>query len=231
MAMRFGTARMSLLGCVLVGALIAPAGAGAATAAVDRACYEGDGGDVATITGAGFTPDGAVQLQVGGGIVGVTSADAAGNVRTTFPVPAPPESGPSRNEASYDISLVQGPVSAMTTIRSTVPMGDFRPGTGQPRTLKVRFTAIGFGVATPAGQPMPAVYVHYVDPRGKLRRTVPLGAGVTPCGTIAKTKLRRLFPFNPRRGSWTLQFDTNPAYRRATDLSRFVNSRVTLTIS
>ena len=96
----------------------------------------------------------------------------------------------------------------------------------------MRFTAIGFGVQTAPGQPMPAVYVHYVDPRGKVRRTVVArGTGVTPCGTIARSKLRKLFPFNPRRGTWTLQFDTNKTYRRATDLSRFVNSRITLTIS
>ena len=84
----------------------------------------------------------------------------------------------------------------------------------------MRFSAYGFGVATPAGASMPTVYVHYVDPRGKLRRTISLGAGTTPCGTIVQTTLRRLFPFNPRRGRWTLQFDTSRTYRRATGVSR-----------
>ncbi len=95
----------------------------------------------------------------------------------------------------------------------------------------MRFAAYGFGVATPPGAPMPTVYVHDVDPRGKLRRTISLGKGTTPCGTIAQTPLRRLFPFDPRRGRWTLQFDTNRTYRRATGVSRFVFDRVTLTVS
>lgn len=226
-----GTTRTVLLGGALACALLAPASAGAATAAVDRSCYPGDGSAVVTITGSGFTTDGEVQLQVAGGIVGVTAADAAGNVSTTFPVPAPPETGPSRDEASYELTLVQGAVRATTTIRSVRVVADFAPTRGRPATLKVRFSAYGFGVATPSGQPMPTVYAHYVDPRGKLRRTVALGAGTTPCGTIRRTALRRLFPFNPRRGTWTLQFDTNRVYRRGTGVSRFVFDRVTLTVS
>ena len=229
--MRLGVTRMVLLGGALSCALVAPAGASAATAAVDRACYPGDGSGVVSITGSGFTPDGEVQLQIGGGIVGVTAADASGNVSTTFPVPAPPESGPSKDEKAYELALVQGAVRATTTIRSARVVADFRPTTGRPSTLKVRFSAFGFGVATPSGQPMPAVYVHYVDPRGKVRRTISLGAGTSPCGTIRRTALRRLFPFNPRRGTWTLQVDTSPAYRRGTGVSRFVFDRVALTIS
>lgn len=222
---------MVLLGGALSCALLAPAGASAATAAVDRACYPGDGSAVVSITGSGFTPDGEVQLQIGGGIVGMTAADAAGDVSTTFPVPAPPESGPSKNEKAYELSLVQGAVRATTTIRSARVAADFSPTTGRPSTLRVRFSVFGFGMATPAGKPMPKVYVHYVDPRRKLRRTISLGAGATPCGTIRRTALRKLFPFSPRRGSWTLQFDTNATYRRGTGVSRFVFDRVTLTVS
>lgn len=222
---------MLLFGCALSLAALAPATAGAATAAVDRPCYPGDGSSIVTITGSGFAPNDAVQLQIQGGIVGATTADAAGNVKTTFPVPTPPTAGPAKNEQAYPLTLVQGALRAETTIRAARVAGDFRPTTGRPATLKVRFTATGFGVATPAGQPMPAIYVHYVDPRGKARRTVRLGAGTTACGSIAATPLRRLFPFNPRRGRWVLQFDTNPAYRRGTGISRFLFDRQTLTIS
>lgn len=229
--MRSGTARMSLLGGALTVALMAPAAAGAATASVDRACYPSDGSAEVNVTGSGFTPDGEVQMQVGGGIVGVTSADAAGNVKTTFPVPSPPESGPSKNDSGYEIALVQGSTRASASFRSARVAADFGPGNGRPATLRVRFSAFGFGAATPAGQPMPTVYVHYVDPRGKLRRTVSLGAGAAPCGTIARTRMRKLFPFNPRRGTWTLQLDTNARYRRATGASRFAFDRISLTVS
>ncbi len=95
----------------------------------------------------------------------------------------------------------------------------------------MRFTAYGFGVATAAGQPMPEVFVHYVDPRRKVRRTISLGRGSAPCGTIRRTALRRLFPFTPRSGTWALQFDTQRTYHRGTDNSRFLFDRPTLTVS
>ena len=229
--MRLRPTRMSLLFCALACALAAPAAAQAATASVDRACYPGDGSTDVRISGAGFTPDEQVQLIIGGGVVGFVNADAAGNVATTIPVPSPPQDGPSKNDEGYELKLLQGAVSAATSFRSARVMGDFSPSNGRPAKLRVRFTAFGFGVATPAGQPMPTVYVHYVDPRGKVRRTVSLGAGTAPCGTIARTPLRKLFPFNPRRGIWTLQLDTSQAYRRGTDLSRFKFDRISLTVS
>ena len=33
---------------------------------------------------------------------------------------------------------------------------------------------------------------------------------------IARTKLRRLFPFTASKGTWILQFDTRKSYQRAT---------------
>ena len=230
--MRFLAARVSLLGSVIAALLVAaPAVAGAATASVDRTCYPGDGSSQLVVTGTGYTANEAVQLMVGGGIVGVTTADASGNVRTTFPVPAPPQTGRSKNDQGYEMSLVQDALKATVPFRTARVVGDFSPSNGRPATLRVRFSAYGFGVATPAGQPMPNVYVHYVDPKHKVRKTISLGAGAAPCGTIAKTALRKLFPFTPRSGAWTLQFDTNPVYHRGTGVSRFIFYTIALTVS
>jgi hypothetical protein len=231
MAMRFSTTRMSLVGCAVTAALLLPAAASGATASLDRACYPGDDGADIVITGSGFAPNDQVQLMVAGGIVGVASTDASGNVSTTFPVPKPPTGGKSKNDKGYEISLVQGTTTVSATFRSALVMADFSPGDGNPLTLRVRFSVWGFGVATPTGQPMPKVYMHYVDPRGKLKKTVMLGTGTAPCVTIAKTKLRKLFPFSPRKGNWTLQFDTNPLYHRGTGVSRFLFNRIGLTVS
>ncbi len=227
-------ARMSLLGGAVTAALLLPATANAATASVDRACYPGDGSAAdLVVTGSGFTPDSQVNLMVAGGIVGVTSPDASGNVRTTFPVPAPPESGSSKNDRAYEMTLQeQGTATkAAVTFRSARVVADFSPSSGRPSTLRVRFSAWGFGVATPTGRPMPKVYVHYVDPKGKARRTSLVGTGTAPCGTVLRTKLRKLFPFNPRRGTWTLQFDTSKAYHRGTGVSRFLFYKITLGVS
>ena len=224
-------ARVSLLGSLIAALLAVPAAASAATASVDRACYPGDGSSEIVVTGTGYTPNEAVNLMVGGGIVGVTTADASGNVRTTFPVPAPPTTGKSKNDQGYAMSLVQGTLTATTAFRTARVVGDFSPSNGRPTSLRVRFSAFGFGVATPTGQPMPKVYVHYVDPKHKVRRTITLGTGTGPCGTIAKTALRKLFPFDPRSGKWTLQFDTNPVYHRGTGVSRFLFYTIGLTVS
>ena len=180
---------MLLFGCALsLRGSSHPRRAGAATAAVDRPCYPGDGSSIVTITGSGFAPNDAVQLQIQGGIVGATTADAAGNVKTTFPVPTPPTAGPAKNEQAYPLTLVQGAVRARrrSAPRASRATSGRRPGS--PATLKVRFTATGFGVATPAGQPMPAIYVHYVDPRGK----------VAPDGR-ASARGRRRAARSPRR--------------------------------
>jgi hypothetical protein len=228
--MRPGTPRHLVACCIVAGALLAPAAAGAATAAVDRACYLGDGSSVVVITGSGFAPDAEVQLQVAGGIVGIAAADAAGNVRTEFPVPAPPESGASKHDRGYELALVAGATRATVAFRTARVVADFSPTSGSPQRLKVRFSAFGFAAGAPVGQSAPTVYVHYVDPRGKLRRTVSLGRASGPCGTIKRTALRKLFPFEPRRGTWTLQVDTNRVYRRGTDLSRFPFDRISLSV-
>jgi hypothetical protein len=58
------------------------------------------------------------------------------------------------------------------------------------------------------------VYLHYVRPNGKLKRTVRLGRAQGVCGEIARTSRRKLFPFRAERGTWHLQFDTRKRYRR-----------------
>src|SRR5207249_4882881 len=35
------------------------------------------------------------------------------------------------------------------------------------------------------------------------------------CGSITRTRMRRLFPFRPTAGRWRLQFDTRRTYRRS----------------
>ena len=43
-----------------------------------------------------------------------------------------------------------------------------------------------------------------------------MGCGTGVCGSIAKTPLRRLFPFRAQSSKWALQFDTRKVYKRAT---------------
>jgi hypothetical protein len=147
--------------------------------------------------------------------------------RVAVPVPAPPLSGPLRGERTYELALVQGRTSATTRLRVALPIAEISPTSRSPRTARVRFTAIGFGAGE---KTMPVVYVHYVDPAGRLKQTISLGRGASPCGTIKRSPLRRLFPFVARKGTWTLQVDTRRSYRRATDDSSFAFAKLPLRV-
>lgn len=229
--MRSATARTAIAAATAALCACAPAGASAATVTLDRTCYEATPAGIVTITGAGFTPGEQYTVLVQGGVVDVGNAAADGTLIKRIPVPVPPDSGPGAHTGTYSVEVRQADVAATGSFQAATVFGDFTPGSGDPRTLKVHFIAYGFGTATAAGQPMPTVYVHYVDPSGKLKRTVAIGAGTAPCGTIKRSALRKLFPFSPRSGTWTLQYDTQKRYVRATQNSHFPYDRFTLSIS
>ncbi len=229
--MRSATARTAIAAVTAALCACVPAAASAATITLDRTCYQASAAGIVTITGAGFTPGGQYTVLVQGGVVDVGNAAADGTLVKRIPVPLPPESGPGAHAGVYSVEVHQADVAATGSFQAAAVFGDFTPGSGDPRTLKVRFIAYGFGTSTAAGQPMPTVYVHYIDPKGRLKRTVAIGAGTAPCGTIRRTALRKLFPFSPRSGTWTLQYDTQKRYVRATPNTHFLYDRFTLTIS
>ena len=225
------------MGIATLGVVLAlPAGALGATVATDRACYNADGSDAVSVTGSGFTPGALVNVLVDNKVSSTPLvAGADGSVTTKLPVPNPPQGGPTAHDRSYGLRLqesgeggVTGAV-ASTTFSAADLFGDYSPN-ARSLLSKVRFFASGFALGQPRGAAMPAIYVHYVDPRGKARLTVPLGTGQGPCGTIRRTKRMRIFPFVPRSGTWTLQFDTSRRYVKGSDTSPFRNYRLTLTI-
>jgi len=204
-------------------ALAVPSVAGAATVSAGGGCHRAAAGDEVVVTGAGFDPLSDVEVKVAGSLVATDEADESGGVRVSIPVPVPPLSGPMRGERAYQLSLTQGANRASTTVRVALPIAELGPRSGSPRSVRVRFTAIGFGAGE---ETMPTVFVHYVDPAGRLKQTISLGRGAAPCGTIKRSPLRRLFPFAPRKGTWTLQLDTRRSYRRASEDSSFAFAKI-----
>src|SRR3954468_15649716 len=218
---------MSLRSLVLPAALaataLAPAAASAASAEADRACYLQSPKARVGITGSDFTPGRPFHVEIAGEPVEGASGtvDVAGVVRTSF---MPPAVATEDTEAAFTVTVVQDDVTADVSFSVTRFVADFNPDVGKPVSLKVRFSAYGFGLVqknplTPKAVP---VYVHYVDPSGKSRRTKKLGTTAGPCGHILRTAKQRLFPFRPRKGEWTLQFDTNATYKRGTSKSPFL---------
>ncbi len=156
------------------------------------------------VSGSGFTPGALVDVTVGDGLPVITlTVGADGNLpagavkppvvtffgQQPFTITATERSNPAQT-ASTDSRVSRLSVRA-------------RPGRARPSS-RVRFTGRGFT------DPAAPVYAHYVL-HGRLRRTVrvvrrPAGA----CGTFSVR--RRQFPFRPKTGSWTVQFDQRRSF-------------------
>jgi hypothetical protein len=183
------------------------AGAQAATLTTDTRCYQET--QEVVVNGTGFAANSIVTISRGDDVLGSTQTDADGAFRNKFDTPELPQ---AVRERLYQLSATDTATTATTSYRATRIFASFRPRTGNPSTLKVRFSINGFGLV----QRRAPVYLHYVRPNGSAARTIKLGTATGVCGAIARTKQRRLFPFDAAKGVWILQFDTRRKYERAT---------------
>lgn len=206
----------ALVGVLALAAICAaaPAAAGAATLSTDARCYQ-ETQDV-VVSGTGYVPGGVIAISRDGAALGTATADATGTFQAKFTAA---ELDRSDVETISTLSATDSALTmASTHYRTSKVFADFDPDSGDPRTLRVRFSVNGFGLA----RKRPPVYLHYVSPSGKDRRDVLLGTALGTCGKIVRTRLRHLFPFAAERGRWILQFDTNKTYTRATSKSKYI---------
>jgi hypothetical protein len=205
--------RTVILIATLAAAFAAPA-AHAATLATDTRCYQ-ETQDV-VVSGMGFTPMGTVSITRDGAPFGTANADATGNFQAKFAAAELPR---DQRESVTSLAATDAALNTATVrYRTTKVYADFTPDEGDPKTLTVRFEVAGFGLLRRHA----SVYLHYVSPGKKVRRTVRLGTAIGTCGVIRKTRERHLFPFPAERGKWILQFDTNKKYTRATSKSPYI---------
>lgn len=204
--------RLSILALLILGMTAAGApAASAATIQTDTRCYQEQ--QEVVVRGAGFTPLSTINVARNGKVFASATADANGAFIGKFATPVTPD---EVRERLYQLSATDTLNTAVTSYRSTKIFANFKPDSGNPATLLVRFTVNGFGLV----QRRAPVYVHYVSPKGKERRTVRLGTATGVCGRIDRTRERHLFPFEAERGKWILQFDTRRQYERATSRRR-----------
>jgi hypothetical protein len=201
------TAAALLAGLVAALAGAATSASAAATLSTDTRCYQEQ--QQVIVSGTGFLPSSVVAVSRGDTILGSTQTDADGAFRNKFDTPELPE---SVRERLYSVSATDITNTAVTSYRSTRIFASFRPRSGNPSTLQVRFSVFGFGLV----ERRAPVYLHYVRPDGAAARTIRLGTATGVCGAIARTRQRRLFPFEAAKGAWILQFDTRATYERAT---------------
>jgi hypothetical protein len=202
--------RISLAGLVAIALAAAPAAASAAPAITfDHACYQDNGSSSkARFRADGLAAQSVLPVALDGQVIGQVAADEHGSLVASFPVP--PHGASDEVESTHELTLTPATGDVLrTTFLTTSVAADFAPSRGDPRTMKVRFTASGMNLVTRSSK----VYAHYVAPNGRSRMTVALGRATGVCGQL-RSPLRRLFPFRPAAGQWTLQIDTKRAYRK-----------------
>jgi hypothetical protein len=198
---------LTLLAAVTLAAVLGATGADGASApkiVLDPGCYLSSGSGL--LTGSGFRPNSAWTAKLSGTKqIGRGRIDARGMIRARFT--APRYHG-TRGTREYTLSVTDGPHVASTTFLMTPLDASFSPRTGDPAALRVRWRVLGLGRRH-------GVYVHYVQPNGKLKRTLRIGTTRGPCGSL-KTGPIALFPFRYSYGTWTFQIDTSHLYRTTT---------------
>ncbi len=196
--------------------------ASAAEIRVNRACFAdpADREDTVQLSGSGFTPNAAYQVTLDGQPLpgGSDRTDAAGNLSGKFVAPSVGTVSRAARQHRFRLGVQEGANAPVTFFTVSRLFASFRPATGNPTTLRVRFSLYGFSLQ---GATRPPAYLHYVGPSGRVARTTRLGTATPPCGFL-RTKRRRLFGFTPRRGAWRLQFDTRKRYTRGTARSSFL---------
>ncbi len=197
----------ALLAALVASAAGATAAHAAPTLTTDTRCYQET--QEVIVNGTGFAPSSVITISRDDEVLGSTQTDANGAFRNKFDTPELPQ---DVRERLYSISATDATSTAQTRYRATRIFASFRPRSGNPSTLRVRFSVFGFGLVRRRAP----VYLHYVRPNGKAARTIKLGTATGVCGAISQTRERRLFPFEASKGVWILQFDTRAKYERAT---------------
>lgn len=201
---------ITLLAVALAATTLGAASAGAvkkpakAKVVLSPGCYQS--GETGLLTGSGFRPRAAWTAKLAGTKqIGTGTIDARGRIRARFTAPAYHGTEGTRE---LTLSVTDGPHVASTTFLMTPLAASFSPRIGDPQTLRVRWRVLGLGEHH-------GVYVHYIQPNGKLKRTLRIGTTRAPCGSL-KTGPIALFPFRYAYGTWTFQVDASSHFSKAT---------------
>lgn len=163
-------------------------------------CYQQS--SAVAVAGAGFSPGSPFTLAREGAPQGGGAVAQDGTLESTFSSGRLPS---GVGERAFTLTAQAGTQTASARFRVTRFSAAFTPARATPAT-HVRFSVFGFGRLAP-------VYVHYLRAGATgSSDTISLGTAGGPCGKIARSAARRLFPFTPRTGMWRLQFDTKRSY-------------------
>ena len=207
------SARIPAVTGALLGALLVPAAADAATIAPLKPCYvtagtpAGPQQEGVAINASGFTPNSTVNLAIDGQpVANNLQTDQLGNINLDPQNVAAPFIEKGSREFTITLTENGNPANTATATARTTALGvSLKPRRARP-SRRIRFKGSGFTGNAP-------VYAHYVY-KGKLRKTVRMARKTGTCGTWRAR--RRQIPVNDAKtGNWTVQFDQSKRYRDA----------------
>ncbi len=191
---------------VVVPAAAAP-GTGAPVIRTARPCYLPD--QAVQIAGSGFRAGDRYTVTLDHTRLGTGTVKPGGTIAGELSSGSP---APGAHRVLHRIIVADGTLTARIGFHTSAFGASFSPAVGDPRALRVRYTVDAIGLSARAGA---QVWVHYVDPSGRLRRSAAIGTTSGVCGSLHSIR-HRLFPLAVRAGVWRLQFDLSRAYSTAT---------------
>jgi hypothetical protein len=202
------------------GALLAPQAAGAATIEALGPCYrsvDAETRQTVPVKASGFTPGARVNVYIDGRVV-QENVTVLSEGQIEGGVSAPYQASGERPFTLTVTQVGQPSNTASTSSRVAALALRLKPRKAKP-SRRVRFLGRGFIDGT-------EVFAHYVR-KGKLRKTVSLGAPKGPCGRVS-VKRRQIPVADPALGRWTLQVDNQQTYS-AEPPSVFTRLTITVT--
>jgi hypothetical protein len=184
-------------------ALAAPVAAQAATLAVSgsKSCYRA--GDTLTLSGAGYTPNGPVDVTLDGHEIGQLTADAAGSINSPLQIG---NLRGVRTRALVASDATNPALTATASFLGSALVVGVKPHNGTAGR-KLRITASGFTTGK-------RLYAHIR--RRHYRRNVFIGKLKGPCRTL-KVRKAVLGGGTPK-GVYKVQFDTKKRYSKKTKI-------------
>jgi hypothetical protein len=158
-------------------------------------------GDMIAVTGAGFTPGGAVDMSIDSHSLGQFGVSPAGMVGVNVTL------GTMRRVKSHAVTVTDQTdksLKATTSFLGTTNIVTFKPKKAAAGT---RVQINGYGFMT-----TPKVYMHVRGPGYKSDARIAKPKG--PCKSFAV--VRRLVPFGAKPGLYRLQFDGRAKYSKKT---------------
>jgi hypothetical protein len=191
--------KLAAAAVALVAFLAFPAMASAATLGVlpGKPCYRV--GETVLMGGSGYTPNGGIQVNANGRVIGLLAADGAGNLAASLRLGVPTG---LKTYTAIDTSNTAN--QASTQLRVSSVAVSVKPKSGRPgRVLRIK--ARGFTTAK-------TLYVHIL--RGKKRLNRRVGKLKGACHTLSVRK--KMFSRHTRAGTYTVQFDGKRHYSKKT---------------